>query len=98
VVQTGEAWTSERSGITWPVHWRLELPDGRGSLVLSTTVPGQELFFFPTPIWAGSLEVRGTLDGHAVRGSAMAEVFGLEQPALRSLYHSGPPAAERSRP
>lgn len=98
VVQTGEAWTSERSGITWPVHWRLELPERRGSLELSTTVPQQELFSFPTPIWAGSLEVHGTLDGHAVRGNAMAEVFGLEQPLFRNLYHSGPPQAARSTP
>jgi predicted secreted hydrolase len=98
VVQTGETWTSERSGLTWPVHWRLELPGRRGSLELSTTVPQQELFAFPMPIWAGSLEVHGTVDGHAVRGSAMAEVFGLEQPFFRSLYHSGPPQAARSTP
>lgn len=97
VVQTGETWTSERSGITWPVHWRLELPERRGSLELSTTVPGQELFSFPSPIWAGSLEVHGTLDGHAVRGNAMAEVFGLEQPFFRSFYRPGAPQAARTK-
>ncbi|MBL8919243.1 MAG: hypothetical protein JNJ54_10310 [Myxococcaceae bacterium] len=98
VMQTGEVWTSPRSGITWPVRWRLELPEREGALELSTTVPGQELFSFPTPIWAGSLEVRGHLEGRAVRGNAMAEVFGVEQPFFRSLYRSGPPQAARSAP
>ncbi len=98
VLQTGELWTSPRSGLTWPVRWRLELPERAGALELSTSVPEQELFSFPTPIWAGSLEVRGMLDGKAVHGSAMAEVFGLEQPFFRALYHSGPPGAARSAP
>ncbi len=92
VVQTGAVWTSPRSGITWPVGWRLELPDRRGTLELSTGVPGQELFAFPAPIWAGSLEVKGTREGHAVKGDAMAEVFGLEQPFFRGFVRSGPPA------
>ncbi|MHB8875857.1 MAG: lipocalin-like domain-containing protein [Myxococcaceae bacterium] len=91
VVQTGEVWTSPRTGVTWPIRWTLELPERRGSLVLSTTVPGQELWAFPSPIWAGSLEVKGTLDGRPVKGQAMAEIFGLEQPFLRRFYTSGAP-------
>lgn len=91
VEQTGETWTSPRSGITWPVGWRLTLPEGGGSLELSTEVPGQELFTFPTPIWAGALAVSGVIAGRPVRGSAMAEVFGLEQPWWRPLYRPGEP-------
>jgi len=98
VVQVGEVWTSERTGVTWPVRWRLEIPERQGSLELSTTVPQQELFAFPVPMWAGSLEVRGTFEGRPVRGNAMAEVFGVEQPFFRSLYSSGPPPAAKGKP
>ncbi len=98
VLQGGETWTSERSGLTWPVHWRLELPSRRGHLELKTTVPGQELYSFPTPMWAGAMEVQGAVDGHAVRGNAMVEMFGVEQPFFRPLFRSGPPAATKGKP
>ncbi|GMU60912.1 MAG: hypothetical protein AMXMBFR34_26750 [Myxococcaceae bacterium] len=97
VMQTGEAWTSPSTSITWPVRWRLELPEERGVLELTTDVPQQELDAFPAAIWAGSFAVRGELRGRAVRGRAMVEVFGLSQPYLRRFFSSGPPPEETQR-
>lgn len=96
VVQTGETWRSPRSGVCWPVGWRLELPERNAVLELSTPVPGQELWVFPSAMWAGAMEISGRFDGEPVRGQAMAEIFGADPPFLRRFFRSGRPDAREA--
>ena len=90
VKELGDTWRSPRTGTVYPVTWMLEIP-GRGSLVLRTTAPAQEMVVFPANLWAGGLEVDGFFDGEPVTGDCFAEFVGFDTPFGRAFLKSGRP-------
>lgn len=82
-------WRSPRSGARWPVAWTVQ---GAGlDLRVEAERPDQELWVFPTSLWAGPTRVIGSVDGAPVDLVGFAEQAGADRPALRALFRSDPP-------
>ena len=65
-------WRSERTGIRYPVAWRLGATEPNLSLGVEAVFEEQE---FHSNLWEGSCEVTGEVDGTRVQGRAFVEVF-----------------------
>jgi len=75
----GRTWRSPASGAAYPVEWRIEVPAHDAVLEITTPVDAQELRTEASTgvtYWEGTLEVRGRLDGRAVRGRGYLEMTG----------------------
>ena len=73
------AWTSERTGATWPSGWRIEVPEEGLVIELAPTVADQELDTRATTgviYWEGSQVVTATRDGAPLGGEAYVELTG----------------------
>jgi predicted secreted hydrolase len=90
-VEQLQTWRSPRSRSPWPVAWKIVGPDI--DLEIRTLRQNQELWVFPTSIYAGPAMARGTARGAEVDAIAFVEGAGARQAPLRSLLTSAPPQA-----
>ena len=75
-------WKSKRSGATYPMGWRVELPTLNVSLVLTPLLEAQELITNGSThvtYWEGAVDVAGSFDGVAVRGEGYVELTGYDR-------------------
>ncbi len=68
-------WTSPRSGATYPVAWRLEIPAYTIDLEIEAYVRDQELNV-TVRYWEGTVRARGTFEDRSVSGSGYLEMTG----------------------
>lgn len=68
-------WTSERSGVRYPVRWRLGVPDLDLELTVEPRLENQE-FAHGFRYWEGAVAVNGRLAGEAVDGQGYVELTG----------------------
>jgi predicted secreted hydrolase len=69
------AWTSPRTGITYPSGWKLTLPALGIDLTITPLLADQEMdvsFVY----WEGAIDVAGMMRGEAVTGQGYAELTG----------------------
>jgi predicted secreted hydrolase len=79
-------WKSPKSGATYPMGWRVELPAFKVSLTLRPLMKAQELMTRGSTritYWEGACEVSGTFGGSPVRGDGYVEMTGYDK-AFRS--------------
>ena len=79
-------WKSPKSGATYPVRWRVELPQLRVTLTLDPLLDAQELITAGSTgvtYWEGAVDVIGSFDGVPVRGGGYVEMTGYDK-AFRS--------------
>ena len=75
-------WKSKKSGATYPMGWRVELPPFGVTLTLQPLMREQELI---TPgsthitYWEGAVDVTGSFGGNAVRGEGYVEMTGYDK-------------------
>lgn len=72
-------WTSVRSGATYPVAWRVTIPDEELELDVRAVMPDQELDTTAstgTIYWEGEVEIAGTSGGELVTGLGYVELTG----------------------
>jgi predicted secreted hydrolase len=84
-------WRSPRSAARWPVAWRVTGPELDLDVVAARD--DQELWVFPTSIYAGPARATGTFAGGTVDVPAFVEQAGARKPPLRALFRSRPPGA-----
>ena len=75
-------WKSPKSGATYPVAWRLELPAFNVSLTVRPVMNEQELITHGSTnitYWEGACDVSGTFGGTPVRGEAYVEMTGYDK-------------------
>ena len=75
-------WTSPKSGATYPVAWRLDVPAFQISVTLRPVMHEQELVTRGSTnvtYWEGACDVTGTFGGVAVRGEAYVEMTGYDK-------------------
>ncbi|MBV8518934.1 MAG: carotenoid 1,2-hydratase [Acidobacteria bacterium] len=75
-------WTSKRSGATYPMGWRVELPTLNVALVLTPLLESQELLTSGSThvtYWEGAVDVAGSFDGVAVSGEGYVELTGYDK-------------------
>jgi predicted secreted hydrolase len=72
-------WKSLKSGATYPMGWRVEIPSFNVALELRPVLEGQELRTGGSTrvtYWEGAVEVEGTFGGTGVRGEGYVEMTG----------------------
>jgi predicted secreted hydrolase len=77
-----ERWTSKKSGATYPVAWRVELPPFNISLTLRPVLRDQELITrgsTQVTYWEGAVDVTGSFAGVGVRGDGYVEMTGYDK-------------------
>ena len=80
----GATWTSEESGATYPIEWRIELPAENAVLEVEARLPEQEIVAQRTvgfAYWEGLSAYTGTWDGEEVVGEGYVELTGYDAPA-----------------
>jgi len=76
------AWTSARTGATYPSGWELavgpiaERAVPRLNLRVVPVIADQELAFDRTSYWEGAVDVSGTIDGRPAAGHGYVELTG----------------------
>lgn len=79
-------WKSPKSGATYPIRWRVEVPSFQVSLNVTPLMNAQELLTKGSTrvtYWEGACDVSGTFGGVAVRGEGYVEMTGYDR-AFRS--------------
>jgi predicted secreted hydrolase len=75
-------WKSPKSGATYPVRWRVEVPSFNVALDVNPLMNAQELLTKGSTrvtYWEGACDVSGTFGGVAVRGDAYVEMTGYDK-------------------
>lgn len=75
-------WKSPKSGATYPVRWRVEVPSFNVALRVDPLMNAQELLTKASTrvtYWEGACDVTGTFGGVAVRGEAYVEMTGYDR-------------------
>ncbi|HET8772678.1 MAG TPA: lipocalin-like domain-containing protein [Thermoanaerobaculia bacterium] len=81
-ITTRARWKSPRSGATYPVRWRVEVPAFNVALDVNPLMNAQELVTKGSTrvtYWEGACDVSGTFGGVAVRGDAYVEMTGYDK-------------------
>jgi len=79
-------WKSPKSGATYPMGWRVELPTFNVALTMQPLMREQELITAGSTnitYWEGACDVSGTFGGTPVRGEGYVEMTGYDK-AFRS--------------
>jgi predicted secreted hydrolase len=79
-------WRSGKSGATYPMGWRVEVPSLRVALDLTPLLEDQELITTGSTrvtYWEGAADVSGSFGGNAVSGDGYVEMTGYDR-AFRS--------------
>ncbi|MBN2398976.1 MAG: polyprenyl synthetase family protein [Candidatus Aminicenantes bacterium] len=71
-------WKSERSGITYPLAWRLEIPGLKAALDFRPLADDQEIpiLGIPRAVWEGAGTIKGTIGRRPVQGIGRLELWG----------------------
>lgn len=75
-------WKSKKSGATYPMGWRIELPPYGVMLTLQPLLREQELITSGSTritYWEGAVDVTGSFGGNAVRGEGYVEMTGYDK-------------------
>ena len=75
-------WKSKQSGATYPLGWRIELPQFRVALTLRPLLDAQELVTGGSTgvtYWEGAVDVSGSFGGVPVRGDGYVEMTGYDK-------------------
>ena len=75
-------WKSPKSGATYPMGWRVELPKFNVSVTLKPLLREQELITLGSTnitYWEGACDVSGSFGGTPVRGEAYVEMTGYDK-------------------
>lgn len=75
-------WKSPKSGATYPVAWRVDLPTLNVSLTVRPLMNAQELVTHGSTnitYWEGACDVSGSFAGTGVRGEAYVEMTGYDK-------------------
>ena len=75
-------WKSKKSGATYPMGWRIEVPPYGVALTLQPLMRDQELLTKGSThitYWEGAVDVTGSFGGNAVRGEGYVEMTGYDK-------------------
>lgn len=81
-IRATDSWHSRKSGATYPMGWRIEVPDLRLTLRLRERLRGQELVTTRSTqvtYWEGAVTVDGSFGQTPVRGKGYVEMTGYDR-------------------
>jgi predicted secreted hydrolase len=77
-----DQWTSPKTGCTYPIKWRIQIPRFGLDLLVTPVIKDQELDTRGTTMivyWEGACTVRGRHGNESVEGRAYAELVGYDR-------------------
>lgn len=69
-------WKSKTNGVTYPVGWRVTLPEQRAEFIVRAALDNQELVLGAITYWEGAIDASGTRDQRAIKGHGYLELTG----------------------
>ena len=69
-------WKSKANGVTYPIGWKVTIPEKEMEFVVRATVEDQELVIDPITYWEGAIDANGTRNGKAIKGCGYLELTG----------------------
>lgn len=69
-------WTSPKSKATYPLAWKIKIPEKNIKLKITTKIDNQEMLFGSINYWEGPLSVQGNFNGEKVTGVGFMELVG----------------------
>jgi predicted secreted hydrolase len=76
IISLEKSWTSLESKATYPLAWKIKIPEKNIDLNLVAKVENQEMLFGSINYWEGPLSVEGSFDGKKVKGIGFMELVG----------------------
>jgi predicted secreted hydrolase len=76
-----DVWKSPQTGASYPMSWRIEIPEMKATFNVRALLQDQELVSGALHYWEGPLAVSGTLNGKRAGGNGFMELVGY--PARR---------------
>jgi predicted secreted hydrolase len=76
VMTPGRHWKSKTTDASYPVEWRVEVPERQISFTVKTVLDDQELALNQITYWEGAIEVAGTRAGTPLSGRGYLELTG----------------------
>ncbi|NNE71278.1 MAG: carotenoid 1,2-hydratase, partial [Rhodothermales bacterium] len=74
-LEVTDSWQSPRTGIRYPIAWRMQIPERGMDLTIEAALPNQELETRIT-YWEGMVRVSGTRRGASISGKGYVEMTG----------------------
>jgi predicted secreted hydrolase len=84
----GETWSSATTGATYPLQWRVQVPNQRLDVMVRASFPQQEMDTSASTgvvYWEGCVTIDGTREGRPVRGQGYLEMTGYAGRGLGAL-------------
>jgi predicted secreted hydrolase len=84
-----EEWTSPMTGASYPIRWRIRVPEKSLDIEIAAAMPEQEMDTRETTqiiYWEGSIQAQGVRDGKPVEGRGYLEMTGYAGPLPAGLY------------
>lgn len=87
-IRSTRTWTSRRTGVTYPVAWRIDVPRLDLALDLDAWLDAQELDL-AFRYWEGAVDVRGTGPNGPLRGTGYVELTGYDRRSADGVVRGG---------
>ena len=84
VLRPARTWHSEKTGATYPLEWRVEIPSHKLTFTVEPKLDDQELVLPPISYWEGAVSANGHQADHVLEGHGYMELTGYAG-ALKGL-------------
>ena len=90
MTKANATYKSERTGATYPIAWSIAIPELKLQIEIGTPLNTQEFVSrFGPSYWEGAIDVTGTHDNKAVRGTGYLEMTGYAD-AAGAFFNTSP--------
>jgi len=76
IIPSKTSWTSTNTGATYPLSWKIIIPQKNISLEISALSKNQEMVFGVINYWEGPMSIEGTFNNKKVTGKGFTELVG----------------------
>ncbi|MFA6410583.1 MAG: lipocalin-like domain-containing protein [Candidatus Buchananbacteria bacterium] len=78
IISEGENWISKTTGASYPLQWKIKIPQAKIEIVVKSLTKNQEMLYGPINYWEGGLGVQAVINGQNINGFGFAELVGME--------------------
>lgn len=88
IVPLNKRWTGPKSGASYPLVWKIRVPEKDMELTMSAKINDQEMLFGSINYWEGPFGVAGRIGKKTVKGTGFAELVGYPSKYTNANYVS----------
>lgn len=83
---SGRYWKSKKTKVSYPLEWKIMIPERKLFLKASPLMKNQEISFGVMHYWEGPLSISGTFGGKPVRGYGFLELVGRPKQSFNMKF------------